>query len=69
MAQRSRREVLTVDAACEAVGVSRRTMYYWMSNGKVEFIRTASGKARIFTDSLWRTGNVPVQPSDTEEDE
>ena len=40
--------------ACEAVGVSRRTIYNWISAGKVEYIRTAGGSIRIFADSLWR---------------
>ena len=40
--------------ACEAVGVSRRTIYNWISAGKVEFVRTAGGSIRIFADSLWR---------------
>ena len=40
--------------ACEAVGVSRRTIYNWISAGKVEYIRTAGGSIRIFADTLWR---------------
>ena len=40
--------------ACEAVGVSRRTIYNWISAGKVEYVRTAGGSIRIFADSLWR---------------
>jgi excisionase family DNA binding protein len=40
--------------ACELVGVSRRTIYNWLSSGKVEYVRTAGGSVRIFVDSLWR---------------
>ena len=40
--------------ACEAVGVSRRTIYNWITAGKVEYIRTAGGSIRIFADTLWR---------------
>jgi excisionase family DNA binding protein len=40
--------------ACEAVGVSRRTIYNWISAGKVEYVRTAGGSIRIFADTLWR---------------
>ncbi|MGH9173081.1 MAG: helix-turn-helix domain-containing protein [Vicinamibacterales bacterium] len=40
--------------ACEMVGVSRRTIYNWIAAGKVEYVRTAGGSIRIFTDSLWR---------------
>ena len=40
--------------ACELVGVSRRTIYNWLANGKVEYVRTAGGSVRIFVDTLWR---------------
>ena len=40
--------------ACELVGVSRRTIYNWIANGKVEYVRTAGGSIRIFADTLWR---------------
>lgn len=49
--------------ACEAVGVSRRTIYNWISAGKVEYVRTAGGSIRIFTDSLWRDASAPVRAS------
>jgi excisionase family DNA binding protein len=42
--------------ACDIVKVSRRTIYNWISAGKVEYVRTAGGSIRIFTDSLWRSG-------------
>ena len=45
--------------ACEAVGVSRRTIYNWISAGKVEYVRTAGGSIRIFTDTLWRDAAAP----------
>ncbi len=48
--------------ACEAVGVSRRTIYNWISAGKVEYIRTAGGSIRIFADTLWRDANA--RPAD-----
>jgi excisionase family DNA binding protein len=41
--------------ACEVVGVSRRTIYNWISAGKVEYVRTAGGSIRIFADTLWRS--------------
>ena len=43
--------------ACELVGVSRRTIYNWLSSGKIEYIRTAGGSVRIFVDTLWRDPN------------
>lgn len=50
------RQTLSIMKACEAVGVSRRTIYNWISAGKVEYIRTAGGSIRIFADTLWRDG-------------
>jgi excisionase family DNA binding protein len=43
--------------ACEVVGVSRRTIYNWLSSGKIEYVRTAGGSVRIFVDTLWRQPN------------
>ena len=48
------RQTLSIMKACEVVGVSRRTIYNWISAGKVEYVRTAGGAIRIFADSLWR---------------
>jgi excisionase family DNA binding protein len=45
------------------VGVSRRTIYNWISSGKVEYIRTAGGSVRIFTDTLWRDASAPRSAS------
>ncbi|MBI1873498.1 MAG: helix-turn-helix domain-containing protein [Acidobacteria bacterium] len=44
--------------ACDLVGVSRRTIYNWITSGKVEYVRTAGGSVRIFVDSLWRQPNA-----------
>jgi len=46
--------------ACELVGVSRRTIYNWITAGKVEYVRTAGGSIRIFTDSLWRDAHPEI---------
>ena len=48
------RRTLSIMKACEVVGVSERTIYRWISAGKVEYVRTAGGSIRIFADSLWR---------------
>ena len=40
--------------ACELADVSRRTIYNWLSSGKIEYVRTAGGSVRIFVDTLWR---------------
>ena len=62
MADRSRRMLerttVSIPRACDVVGVSRRTIYNWISSGKVEYVRTAGGSVRIFTDTLWRDANA-----------
>ncbi|MDR1989823.1 MAG: excisionase family DNA-binding protein [Acidobacteriaceae bacterium] len=56
------RKTVPIMKACEVVGVSRRTIYNWLSSGKVEYIRTAGGSIRIFADTLWRDPNQPDRP-------
>jgi excisionase family DNA binding protein len=50
----SDRKTVSIPKACELVGVSRRTIYNWISGGKVQYVRTAGGSVRIFVDTLWR---------------
>jgi excisionase family DNA binding protein len=57
------RKTIPIMKACELVGVSRRTIYNWLSSGKIEYVRTAGGSVRIFVDSLWREPNRPEQPA------
>lgn len=54
------RPTVTIAQACAEVGVSRRTIYNWMASGKVQYVRTAGGSVRIFSDTLWRR----AQPAD-----
>jgi excisionase family DNA binding protein len=51
------RETLSIAEACTRVGVSRRTIYNWIRDSKVEYVRTAGGSIRIYADTLWRDGN------------
>ena len=48
------RKTISIMKACELVGVSRRTIYNWLSARKIEYVRTAGGSVRIFVDTLWR---------------
>jgi excisionase family DNA binding protein len=57
------RRTISIMKACEMVGVSRRTIYNWLSSGKIEYVRTAGGSVRIFADTLWRDPNNSTQPS------
>ena len=53
------RTTVSIPRACDVVDVSRRTIYNWMASGKVQYVRTAGGSVRIFTDTLWRDGVAP----------
>jgi excisionase family DNA binding protein len=57
------RKTVSIPRACELVGVSRRTIYNWISGGKVQYVRTAGGSVRIFEDTLWRN---PDAETDTQ---
>ena len=57
------RKTISIMKACELVGVSRRTIYNWLSSGKIEYVRTAGGSVRIFADTLWRDPHRADQPS------
>jgi excisionase family DNA binding protein len=58
------RKTVSIPRACELVGVSRRTIYNWISGGKVQYVRTAGGSVRIFEDTLWRQGDNVSSPED-----
>jgi excisionase family DNA binding protein len=60
------RQTLSIMKACEAVGVSRRTIYNWISAGKVEYVRTAGGSIRIFADTLWRDAAPAARAEESE---
>ena len=43
---------LSLAQAREALGVSRRTLYYWIKRGRLQTRRTAMGSQRVLLDSL-----------------
>ncbi len=57
------RKTISIMKACELVGVSRRTIYNWLSSGKIEYVRTAGGSVRIFVDTLFRDPNRSDRPA------
>jgi excisionase family DNA binding protein len=57
------RKVISIMKACELLDVSRRTIYNWLSSGKIEYVRTASGSVRIFVDTLWRDPHSSNRPA------
>jgi excisionase family DNA binding protein len=62
------RTTVSIPRACALVGVSRRTIYNWIAAGKVQYIRTAGGSVRIFTDTLWRDADAPRVASTDDHD-
>ena len=40
--------------ACQIVGVHRRTLYNWITAGKLVVRHTAGGNPRILESSLWQ---------------
>ena len=57
------RKTISIMKACELVGVSRRTIYNWLSSGKIEYVRTAGGSVRIFADTLFRDPHKSDRPA------
>lgn len=48
------RETLTIQKAAARADVSRRTIYNWIDAGKLDYVRTAGGRVRVFADSLFK---------------
>jgi len=48
----AQRETCTINAACTLAGVTRRTIYNWLKDARIEHVRTAGGSVRIYVDTL-----------------
>lgn len=48
------RPLLSVAEAALLAGVCRRTIYNWLTAGKLHYLRTISGRVRIYPDSLFQ---------------
>jgi len=59
------RETVTIRQAMAIVGVSRRTIQTWITDRKVETVRTAGGAPRIYRDTLYRGGDQTTAPVST----
>lgn len=52
------RPLVPIMEAASLAGVSRRTIYNWIRDGKVQYIRTAGGSVRIYLDTLFQPGTT-----------
>jgi excisionase family DNA binding protein len=41
-----------IDQACGLLGVSKRTVYYWIRAGRLRTVRTLGGSQRILVSSI-----------------
>ena len=57
-----KRKSLLVPQVCELLGVSRRTVYYWIEKNLVQFTRVR-GSVRVYQDSLMSGSEIFVTKS------
>lgn len=57
---------VSIDQAAELLGVSRRTVYNRIRDGRLTTIRTLGGSQRVLVDSLSRTNAMSLRPVVTE---
>jgi excisionase family DNA binding protein len=48
---------LSLDQASQTLRVSRRTVYYWIKEGRLRTVRTSMGSQRVLLDSM-RSGGL-----------
>jgi excisionase family DNA binding protein len=53
---------LSIDQAAEVLGVSRRTVYNRIRDGRLMTIRTLGGSQRVLIESLARATVFPLRP-------
>ena len=53
---------LSIDQAAEVLGVSRRTVYNRIRDGRLMTIRTLGGSQRVLIESLARATVFPFRP-------
>ena len=57
---------VSIDQAAELLGVSRRTVYNRIRDGRLTTIRTLGGSQRVLVDSLSRTNAIALRHLVTE---
>jgi excisionase family DNA binding protein len=51
-----------IDQAMQLLGVSRRTVYYWIRQGRLRTVRTRLGSQRVLLDSIREMETMPAAP-------
>jgi excisionase family DNA binding protein len=52
---------VSIATAVRLLGVSRRTVYYWIRDGRLQTVRTLGASQRVLTDSLeFARRRVPI---------
>lgn len=54
------KELLTINNAKARADVSRRTIYNWMRNNKIDYCRTTGGSIRIVANTLFRNADGSI---------
>jgi excisionase family DNA binding protein len=54
---------VSIDQAASLLGVSRRTIYNRIRDGRLQTIRTLGGSQRVLVDSLYDLGFRPSYPT------
>jgi excisionase family DNA binding protein len=57
---------VSIDQAAELLGVSRRTVYNRIRDGRLATMRTLGGSQRVLVDSLSRTNAITLRSLVTE---
>ncbi len=53
---------VSLDQACQLLQVSRRTVYNWIREGRLQTIRTLGGSQRVLLDSLRQAAGPAHDP-------
>jgi excisionase family DNA binding protein len=61
VAQQTIGRSVSIDQAAELLGVSRRTVYNRIRDGRLATIRTLGGSQRVLVDSLSRTNGMTLR--------
>lgn len=54
---------VSLDQAATLLGVSRRTVYNRIKDGRLQTVRTLGGSQRVVVESLFRAGRRPLSPT------